>query len=63
MEVDMNDLSRVASIKSKMMSVYWQLKQQNGCTKGEASNDILSVIEDVIELENTLQSKIIDSII
>lgn len=57
MEIDMNDLSNLAIIKSKIMSVYWQLNQENGCTKGEASNDILSVIQDIIELENTLQSK------
>lgn len=59
MELDMNDLSNVASIKSKIMSVQWQLNQQNGCTKFEASNDILGIIEDIIGLENTLQSKII----
>lgn len=59
MEIDMNDLSNVASIKSKLMFVYWQLNQQDGCTKEEASNDVFSIIEDIIDLESILQSKII----
>lgn len=59
MEIDMNDLSNVANIKSKIMNVCWQLNQENGCTKVEAVKDVLCIIEDIIELENALHSKLI----
>jgi hypothetical protein len=57
--IDMNDLSYVAKIKSNIMNIYWQLSQENLCTKNEAAQDIISVISDIIELESNLQTKII----
>lgn len=57
-ELDMVDLSNVAKIKSKVMNVYCQLSTENGCTKSEAAKDIFCIIEDLINLENALQSKV-----
>jgi hypothetical protein len=58
-EANMNDLSSIAKIKSKLMDVHWQLTQENLCTKNEAAGDVLSIISEVIELENRLQSDLI----
>lgn len=58
-EIDMNDLSDVANIKSKIMKMYWLLSQENGCTKAEIAKDIRFIIRDIIQLESNLQDKII----
>lgn len=57
-EIDMNDLSNIAKIKSNIMHIYWQLLQENYCTKDEAAQDMIPIIADIIELENKFQIKV-----